>query len=473
MSLNTASQRRVQVKKDYVIPVHEKLAYGMGDLAINIAYGSIGFYMLWFMVNVGGISPGKAGAVFMLARAWDAITDYFMGRISDRTTSRWGRRRPYILFGAIPMGLCFAFLWFVPQASEMWRFFYYLLAFIIFNTTFTVVAVPYSSLMAGMTQNYDERTSLSGFRMGSSFVGTLIGAAGVTLLVDVIFTDYAKSSSFFFMGMIFGLLIMGLLFITGSGTKERTKITDQAYEGFFETIASFFRMKEFRIVLGMFLFNMIGFDIIMATFFFFISDVIQVEGDATIFMAIPLVVAVLASPLWIFLGNKLGKKKAYGMAAAYFSVSMLVCLFIPRGDVTTTIVLCALAGIGISASQIIPWSILPDVVEIDEHRNGVRREGAFFGISTFLYKVASALAIAGTGAVLDIFGYIKANPDETVAAVQKIIQPESALLAIRALIGVAPGICFIISAVFVTILPITKESFDKIRKDLDDRKAGS
>lgn len=459
------------MKKDYVIPIREKLAYGVGDTAINIAYGAIGFYMLYFMVNVGGISPGYAGLIFGLARAWDAITDYMMGRISDATKSKWGRRRPYIFFGAIPMGICFAGLWFVPQGSELFRFFYYLIVFIMFNTAFTVVAVPYGSLMAEMTQNYDERTSLAGFRMGASFIGTLIGAAGVSLVVDVLFEGVPKSSSFSYMGMMFGALTILILFVTAAGTRERTQLTEHAFEGFFKTIGSFFKLKEFRIVLGMFLFNMIGFDIIMANFYFFIADVVKVQGDATVYMAIPLVIAAAASPLWIYLGNKLGKKKAYIIAAVYFSIVMLGCLVVPEGNITYTIVICALSGIGISASQIIPWSILPDVIEIDEYHNGIRREGAFFGISTFLYKVASAVAIALTGAVLGIYGYIEASPDEAVKATQVIVQPESAIMAVRFLIGVAPGISFIISAIFVKFLPITKESFAEILKELEARKA--
>ncbi|MEA2102932.1 MAG: MFS transporter [Thermodesulfobacteriota bacterium] len=460
------------MKKGYVIPIHEKLAYGVGDLAINIGYGSIGFYMLWFIVNVGGVSPAKAGFIFLSARAWDAITDYIMGRISDKTHSRWGRRKPYILFGAIPMGICFALLWYVPGGSEMAKFVYYLIAFILFNTAFTVVAVPYGSLMAEMTQVYDERTSLSGFRLGSSFIGTLIGAAGVSLIVDIVFADLPKADGFFSMGIIFGMVIIGILFITGSSVKERTQITEQNYEGFFTTIASFFKLKEFRITLGMFLFNMIGFDIIMATFFFFINDVIKVEGDATIYMGIPLIVAAGAAPLWIYLGNRWGKKKAYIVSSFYFSTAMLICLFIPEHGTSLTIVLCVLSGIGISATQIIPWSILPDVIEIDEYTNGVRREGSFFGISTFLYKVASAIAIATVGFMLELSGYIKASPDEAIAATQDIIQPDSSVMAIRVLIGVAPGICFLISAVYVWLLPTTKERFNEILKELEIRKAG-
>jgi glycoside/pentoside/hexuronide:cation symporter, GPH family len=458
------------MKDGYVIPIREKIAYGIGDTAINTAYGAIGFYMLWFIVNVGGISPGKAGLVFMAARAWDAITDYLMGRISDRTRSRWGRRRPYVFFGAIPMGACFAILWLVPDTTETWRFIFYLFVFILFNTAFTVVSVPYGSLMAEMTQDYDERISLSGFRIGFSFVGTLLGAAGVTLIVDVIFSALGKQKGFVYMGIIFGVLIVICLYITALNTKERVSHAEQDYEGFFQTLSSFFKLKEFRFTMGMFLCNMIGLDIIMAVFFFYMSDAIQVEGDVTIFMAIPLIVAIIAAPLWIFLGSRLGKRKAYIVSATYFTIMLVFSLFIPEKNVTLTLVICVFAGIGISASQIIPWSILPDMIEIDEYHNHVRREGAFFGISTFLYKVASAIAIAGVGLVLELAGYIKASPDETIAAAQKIVQPESALLAVRGLFGLAPGIFFILSAIFVAQLPITRERFNQIRAELEKRK---
>lgn len=110
------------MKKGYVIPLREKVAYGSGDLAVNLAFDSINFYMLWFIVTVAGISPGLAGFIFMFARIWDAVTDYFVGRISDNTRFALGRRRPYIVFGAIPFGLLFMALWVVPPFGETGRF---------------------------------------------------------------------------------------------------------------------------------------------------------------------------------------------------------------------------------------------------------------------------------------------------------------------------------------------------------------
>lgn len=110
------------------------MAYGVGNAGINLAYTAIGFYLLWFMVNLGGLSPGAAGLAFLLSRLWDALIDYGVGRVSDATRSRWGRRRPYLLFGALPVAICFALLWYTPDLPETFRFAYYTLALMLFNT---------------------------------------------------------------------------------------------------------------------------------------------------------------------------------------------------------------------------------------------------------------------------------------------------------------------------------------------------
>src|SRR5699024_1105031 len=142
------------MKKGYVIPLKEKFAYGSGDLAVNLAFDSINFYMLWFIVTVAGICPGVEGVIFFIARVWDAITDYYMCRISDNTSFALGRRRPYIMFGAIPMGILFMALCFVPPFSEAGKFVYYLGIYILFNTNYTIVYVLYVYLLWQMTHKY-------------------------------------------------------------------------------------------------------------------------------------------------------------------------------------------------------------------------------------------------------------------------------------------------------------------------------
>jgi len=445
----------------------EKLAYGIGDFSLNICYTSINFYLLFFLVNVAAIRVEIAGSIFLVARLWDALSDYLMGMISDRTVSRFGKRRIYLLFGAIPLAIAFTLLWIVPFNSQGALIIYYFCITIVFNTCFTIVAVPYSAMMPELSQDYNERLNISGYRMGLTFLGNLMAAAGVALIVDFIFPGKeAYRQSYPIMGMSFAVIIAICIFITFFGVHPKVVSEVDRSKSFWQSLVStlvdVLKLKEFRIIMGMFLFNMIALDIISVALVFFLKDVVQLPEDLTyVMMGIPLIMAFLAAPLWVFIGNKLGKQMAYIIGVIYFTLLLLLCLVIKPGQTAFVTVIVILAGIGISVSQVVPWSIIPDVIEIDEYENGVRREGAFYGISTFLYKLASALAIALATLFLGVFGYQEAS---TTA------QPESALIAIRILMGVFPGVLFLISAWFVKILPINKERFNEILAILEERR---
>ena len=540
------------MKEGYLVPNREKFAYGLGDLAINIGFGAIGFYMTWFIVNVGGISPKNAIMVISASKLWDAISDYLMGRISDKTKSRWGRRRPYIILGAIPMAVSFVLLWIVPSTSQSINLIYFIVMYLLYNTAFTIVAVPYNALLPELTSNYNERGAISGFKMGSSFIGTLIGAVGVPLICWTLLPQQASEYltnklNFPIMSIILAIILLVVLFITGFGTKERIIVKGtENVDGFFKTLLSFMKIKEFRLIMGMFLFNMIGFDVIMATIAFYFGDVLNIKGDMqTLFMGIPLIAAVIAAPFWVFIMNKYGKKKAYIGSAIYFIVALILCLFLPEiSDEKVLLIslgfVTAIIGFGISASQVIPWAMLPDVIEIDEYKNGIRREGAFYGISTFLYKIASAIAISIVLLIIGWFGYKEAplNKDllrtDFVSSYEKsiltdnqrfeeaydvsftilddrrfdsefetlftrnfsskitdfeadidynklfnesfddaFIQPQSAIIAVKYLITFLPGLFFAISAIFVFLFPLNKERFNKILKELEERRESS
>lgn len=453
------------MKQGYMVPLKEKIAFGAGDLAINIAFTTLGFYFIFFTVNVAGLPAEWAGIIFAVAKLWDAVTDYFMGTISDRTKSRFGRRRPFIIAGSIPLAISFALLWIVPFSSPGILFFYYLVIILIFNTAFTVVSVPYNALLPEMTDNYDERTNITGYRMSFAFLGNLLAAAGVTLIVDVIFGGESQyKTSYPVMGIAFGILIILILFFTFWGTRERSQEREYKREGFLSTIKTLLSMKEFRRMLGMFLFSMIAIDIFMAVVLFFLKDVVRISDEFLMFvlMGVPLIFAVAAAPLWVFLGEKLGKRVAYAISAVTFFLILLLFFFAPQDNVIYVIVIAVLAGLGVSASQIIPWSIMPDINEIDEYRNGVRREGAVYGITIFLYKSASAIAILLVSSVLGFFGYVEGFSG---------VQPQSAVSAVRFLIGIAPGVCSLIAAVFALTIPLSKTQFEKMKEETVKRRS--
>lgn len=450
------------------LKVREKIAYGVGDLGNNVAYGALGFYFVFFLTDVAGLSPFWAGNIFMIVRMWNAVLDMVVGGVSDHTKTRHGRRRPYLLYGALPLGVAFALLWQVFFVGEVSMIVFYIFAGVLFSTMYSLVAIPYNALLPELSQDYNERTSISGFKMAFSFVGSLLSAMGVTLIVDTIYPGKVMyRQSYPVMGWLLGAVVTVCILLCFAGTKERVQPTLQKPEPMLKSLRSLLRLKEYRLVLGVFIFNMVGFDIIMALYIYFMKYALQISDDVSyLFMMIPLVLAVIATPLWVWVSDKLGKKKAYIISAIYFVVPLLICLFLPAGNLPLIIGIIALIGVGISAFQTLTFSILPDVVEVDELKNGVRREGTIYGTTMFLYKIASAVLVALTTAMLGVFGYIESAGGEVVT------QPASAVFGIRLLIGIVPALCFVLSAVFVKNLPLSKQEFDAIRASLPGNKQG-
>lgn len=339
---------------------------------------------------------------------------------------------------------------------------------ILFNVTFSLVTIPYNSLMPELTQNYDERTSISGFRMAFSFLGNLVAAAGVALIVDNLYPGRASySTSYPVMGVIFGAATALFVLVTFVGTRERIHAEAEKIlgKGFWNEVRSLWKVPEVRLMIILFIFNQVASDIFMAMVIFFLKDVVRIPDDITsVVMAIPLVIAVAAAPLWVMIGGKLGKKRAYIVGAIFFLIPLLMVLIAPVGNVTLVIVIAVLLGVGSSATQVLPWSMLPDVVEFDELANGVRREGFFMGITQLMYKASSALVILLATALIGAFGYIENNPTGT--------QPASALLAVRLVLGLGTAVFYLVAALFARRLPLTRARFEETKRLIEERKMG-
>ncbi len=441
----------------------EKFFYGIGDMGNNVAYGAVGFYFVFFLTDVAGISPVWAGYIFMISRMWNAVCDFIMGIVSDNTKTRFGRRRPFLLFGAIPLGIAFAILWVVPFSGNTQLVIYYTFAGILFNTLYSLVSIPYNALLPELSQDYDERTSISGYKMALSFVGTLLSAVGATLIVDTIYPGKSMYAvSYPIMGKVLGLILIVSILLAFARTKERVKSKDVEIQGnVFKNLKSLAKLREFKLVLGVFIFNMIAFDVIMALYIYFMRYALKISDDLSfIFMAVPLVAAIIVTPMWVSISNKLGKKRTYIISAIYFVIPLIACMLMPAGNIPITIVITVLIGVGISASQVLVFSILPDVVEVDELKNGVRREGLIYGATMFIYKIGSALFVAIVTAAMGWFGYVESTGSLMVE------QTTNAIFGIRFLIGCVPALCLIISVIFINKLSLGKESFDNVKNSI-------
>lgn len=472
-------------RTDGKLAMKEKLAFGFGDMASNILFATVNFYLLYFMINVGGLDAAYASGVFLVGKGWDAITDYLMGRIIDKTHSRFGRRKVYMMFGAIPFVISFALMWLVPGTnSQVLLFLFYTAMYMLYCTTWTIVYIPYNTLAPNMTNDYDERTSLNSIRIIMANIGLILGAAIFALLADgtgSVFYSVFKSEKYAYItaASIFAFIALIVWGLCCFGVKERYDYSEDNDKSFIQTLKEFFKLKEFRNIMMTFLLSMMGFDIIMTVFVFYINDSLGFgnSGDSTlsmIFIAIPLLCAIASAPLWDFLCKKFQKHVVYAASCVYMAVVLLLALFMPATNIPLTVVHVALCGIGMSAIQIIPWAALPDVVDVDEYVNGKRREGAYYGVTQFCYKAASGIGCALVSLILGAAGYIEANSKEYYEIIEesgKIVQPSGALLAIRIVLAVIPGIIFLFSAFTSYRANLGRDRFNMIKEELEKKAA--
>jgi len=463
----------------------EKLAFGLGDLSYNILMAAVSYYLLYFMINVGGLNAKWAAAVFLAGKAWDAFTDYAMGRIIDKTHSKFGKRKVYMIFGSVPFACSFMLLWLVPGTNvQALKFVFYTMMYMLFCTGWTVIYVPYNTLAANMTKDYDERTTLNSIRIILANIGLILGAAVFSVLAEGSESIFYKlfgsaKGAYLASGVTFGLLALLFWLLCTFNVKERFDEADPNSKGFFETLKEFFKLKEFRNIMSTFLLSMMGFDIIMTVFVFYINDALgfrQSEyADMTmIFIAIPLICAILSAPFWDWLCKKMEKHKVYAIACVYMSACLLLALIIPQVNIGLTIVHVILCGVGMSAIQIIPYASLPDVVDVDEYVNGERREGAYYGVTQFCYKMASGIGCALVSFVLGLAGYIEADSEAYYEIIEnggQIVQPDGALTAIRIVIAIVPSVIFILSIISAYRAGLGRDRFNKIVEELNVRHA--
>jgi GPH family glycoside/pentoside/hexuronide:cation symporter len=437
-----------------------KFIYGSGDLGFSMVGTIIGAYFLFFLTDVVGIKPAVAGIAILIGRTWDYINDPIIGHISDRTRSRWGRRRPFLLFGALPYALAFILMWYRPPfESQIALAVYYAAAYVLFDAAATFVYMPYFALTPELSEDYDERTSLTSYRMFFSLLGGLL-AFTLPLMIIGTFTP-ASAGRVMLMAVIFGFGSALPLVLVFFNTKEREVFAAQEKPKFVDSLKAALKNKPFIFGAVIYLLTWVCMDILQTILLFFIKYVLKLEGMSDIIMLLIFGTAIIALPFWEFASRKLNKRLAYVYGVAFWALAQILLITVgPLVPMPVLVILCIMAGIGVSAAHVLPWAILPDAIEWDEYQTGERHEGVFYSLVTLMGKIASSIAIPLTAVMLDVTGYI---PN----AAQ---QPASALLGIRLLIGPVPAIFLTISIIFALKYPLERAQFSSIVKELDERR---
>ena len=551
---SSSEQPSMWIPKQEKLNFTTKLAFGAGDMGPAITANILVFFLLRFFTDVAGLPAGLAGSVLAIGKISDAINDPVTGILSDHTRTRWGRRLPWMFFGAIPFGIFFFLQWIVPHFSnndrvnDWWLFGYYILIGILFNIAYTAVNLPYTALTPELTQDYNERTRLNSFRFAFSIGGSILSL----ILAEVIFSAYRDDpeQKYFVLGLVstlisviaifwcvfriqergtqpilnkqqkkifgsllsligslsgvygiirivtpqlldtaekidliaicailFGLLI-GIFGITllwsnpephlheNNVIRERSEEQTTSSLGFKEQLQIVFHNQAFLYVIGIYLCSWLAVQLTASILIYFVVSWVGLPETAFPRVAIAVQgTALIMLFFWKTLSERVGKKMVYFIGVSIWIIAQAGLFLLQPGQIALMYVLAVLAGFGVSVAYLIPWSMVPDVIELDELRTGQRREGIFYGFMVLLQKMGLALALFLVGISLEASGFIERVVGEPVPT-----QPDSALLAIRIAIGPLPTLALIFGLVLAYFYPITKDFHAEIRLKLQERK---
>ncbi len=417
-----------------------KLVLGSGDHALTLTLSSLSLVYVAFLIDQIGLRPALASAVPLVGRFVDAFTDPLMGRISDATQSSAGRRRPYFLFGALPFALSFALLWVDPGLESTGSTFAFCVGtYVFYSLASTVVSVPYVALMAEIAPGYDERNSLNAWRSVLTLAGTLIAGAGLIPLTRWLGSDGAPA--YLLTGTLLGIWIAIPWLLIYALVREPAGFQRRPATSLLEGLRLVLRHRNYLHLAGLYVCGRIAMDLASMILVLYFASWLGRESDFAPAMALFIVAAALSLPLWLRLGARLDKRRVFQIGCIWWGLWMLV-LFTVTPDApsrSVTFALIALAAVGYGVIDMMPWSMLADVVDEDELNTGERREGLYGGLLTWIRKLGGALGVLVGGVLLDVAGYLPGGGE----------QPESARQMIRAITALGPTL-FLAGALWVS-----------------------
>ena len=462
------------------LPFWVKLLYGSGDWGI----ASVGimrsiFYAI-YLTDVVGLEPRLASFGAIVGIIWDAINDPLIGTFSDRLNTRWGRRRPFLLWFAIPFALSFVMLWSAPQwENQVALLAYVTLSFMIADTIQSLVSVPFLSLTPELTPDYDERTSLTSFRSFFQLVGALTVVVAAPAIVDLVMeSGGSQQQGFILVGAIFGSIGAIPLLLIGLFIRETSKPVEMESISFLETLRLTWQNIPFRYAVGIHMLNWSAVDMVAVAFPYFLLYWVA-HGDLlakirifgvdlayeSAFFGILMGTCILFIPFWLWLAKKRNKREAYILGMAIWIIAELTIFAVQPGQTGFLLAAATLAGIGVSAAYTLPDSMFADVIEWDELRTRRRQEGIYYGVRAFIRKMTGALMVFITLQALGWSGYL--SPPES--AVQ-FTQSDSALRTIRLLVSPFGALMLCGTIVFAWLFPLSREKHGRIQKLLEKRR---
>ena len=475
------------------VPLKEKLAYGIGGLMDGGGVSMMSCVMLAYMTK-NGIAMTVASTIMMLAKLWDAITDPFMGFISDNTRGKWGRRKPYMFFGGISLFICIFFV-FLPVRE--WGMSvggftaYIIILYLIWNTCSTVTQVPYCSMASDITPSFRERNNANTVKLVFTAIASGLGYVLPLVFIEALtnpdgtgflFMPQLSSVDFWLcMSIIFGTLFGGGLVICGIFVKERInpKTPKQKFnfKQFVNSYAVPYKNRSYRWHIVMYVTAFMCMDIISALAVYYATDVwhgYELFGMkmSSLFIIAPLMVAaVVMFPLARVMMDKKSKQFAFRMGLPfYIGGGIMLAVMDPSWAPPILVPIVALImGLGFGGAQMMPWIIFPDTVDVAEMATGARPTGTYSGMMTLARKVGGALGVGMVGWIIGGLGYVENKSDDVAAYIP---QSDKVLLTIRLVLGISVAVFITVALIASFRYKITSAKLTRIRYFIEARKSG-
>ena len=455
-----------------MIKLTEKIGYGFGDMASSMFWKLFGAYLMIFYTDVFGLPAAVVGTMFLITRIWDSAFDPIVGVVADRTHSRWGKFRPYLLWLAVPFGIIGVLTFVTPDWSPIGKLVYAYVTYSLMMMIYSAINVPYASLLGVMSPNPKERNTLSTYRMTFAYIGSFIALLLFMPLVNF-FSGNSKDlgdqqTGWTMAVVVIAILCIILFFGCFAWTKERVKPIKEAQNPLKEDLKDLFKNKPWWILLGAgvaaLVFNSIRDG---ATVYYFKYFVVEEDYATVSFFGMSFVL----SGLYLALGqaaniigviaaapvsNRIGKRNTYMWAMIIATVLIVIFYWFDKEDLIWMFVFQAL--ISICAGSIFPllWSMYADCADYSELKTGNRATGLIFSSSSMSQKFGWAIGTAITGWLLGFFGF-QANA----------VQSEEAISGIKMFLSFLPAVGTILSVVFISMYPLTEKKMKDITTELE------
>ena len=443
-----------------------QMMYGMGEFANGGAFVIINTFFTVFMTKALGMPAALAGVIPLIGHVWDAITDPIMGNITDRTKSRLGAKRFYILIGGILTAITFVTLWVtIPTKSVMVNFVFYILMYVIFSTAFTVLMVPYNGLLPDMVEDYTVRSKFSNVRMIWSTFGSMVCG----LVPSFMIKDTTDSSQYIKVAVLFGVLyaITSLITYFGTWEYEKEPVKADLKESFVQA-AGVFKSRSFRIFVGIYLTGQCGMDFVSGMAVYYVDDVLHGydKGYLTMLMAILLVAQLAGMLVFGPVMAKTSKKRTILIGAPIKIVASLLLLFFSyqNAPIGPVLLLTFFIGFGNAATLTSIFAILSDMPDVDELITSIHRPGTVSGMATFARKISSGISAAAIGWLLSAAGYDSSLAKE---GARQLAGVQHGIALIYIFVPAILAACLLICGI---IFPMEKKEFETVQKEIARRK---